>query len=54
MTQFLLVLKACSHSVYVYCMRDVFSNKLIEKSYDAIFLGMISKIKTPRHTSELQ
>ena len=35
-------------------MRDVFSNKRIEKSYDAIFLGMISKIKTARHTSELQ
>ena len=26
-------------------MRDVFSNKRIEKSYDAIFGGMISKIK---------
>ena len=35
-------------------MRDVFSNKRIEKSYDAIFWGMISKIKTARHTSELQ
>ena len=35
-------------------MRDVFSNKWIEKSYDAIFWGMISKIKTARHTSELQ
>ena len=54
MTQYFLVLKACSHSVSVHCMRDVFSNKRIEKSYDAIFLGMISKIKTARHTSELQ
>ena len=26
----------------------------MEKSYDAIFLDMISKIKTARHTSELQ
>ena len=26
----------------------------MEKSYDAIFLGMISKTKTARHTSELQ
>ena len=45
---------ACSHSVCVHWMRDMFSNKRIEKSYDAIFLGMISKIKTARHTSELQ
>ena len=37
-----------------HCMRDVFSNKRIEKSYDAILLGMIPKIKTARHTSELQ
>ena len=37
-----------------HCMRDVFSNKPMEKSYDAIFLGMISKTKTARHTSELQ
>ena len=29
-------------------------NKRIEKSYDAVFLGMISKIKTATHTSELQ
>ena len=36
------------------CIRDVFSDKRIEKSYDAIFLGMISKTKTARHTSELQ
>ena len=36
------------------CIACVFSNKPIEKSYDAIFLGMISKIKTARHTSELQ
>ena len=27
-------------------MRDVFSNKRIKKSYDAIFGGMVSKIKT--------
>ena len=26
-------------------MRDVFSNKRTEKSYDAIFLGMTSKTK---------
>ena len=37
-----------------HCMRDVFSNKWMEKSYDAIFLGIISKTKTARHTSELQ
>ena len=43
-----------SVSVSVHCMRDVFSNKTIEKRYDAIFWGMISKIKTVRHTSELQ
>ena len=30
-------------------MGDVFSNEWIEKSYDAIFWGMISKIKTARH-----
>ena len=54
MTQYFLVLKACSHRVSVHYMRDVFSNKRIEKSYDAIFLGMIFKIKTARHTSELQ
>ena len=35
-TQFLLVLKVCNHSVFVYCMCDVFSNKWIEKSYDVI------------------
>ena len=35
-------------------MRDVFSNKQIEKSYDAIFWGMISKTKTTKHTSELK
>ena len=54
MTQFFLLLKACSHNICVHCMRDVFSNKRIEKCYDAIFLGMISKIKSIRHTSELQ
>ena len=49
MIEFFLVLKACSHSsVPVHCMRDVFSNKPIEKSYDAIVLGLISKIKTAR------
>ena len=37
--------------LYIAC---VFSSKRIEKSYDAIFLGMISKIKTARHTSELK
>ena len=37
-----------------HCMRDVFSNKRIEKTYDAIFWGKISKTKTARHTSELQ
>ena len=37
-------------------IRDVFSNKQIEKSYDAISdcLDMDSKIKTTTHTSELQ
>ena len=53
MTQFFLVLKACSHSACVHCMRDVFSNKRIERSHAALCLGMISKIKTARHTSEL-
>ena len=37
-----------------HCMGDVFSNKRIEKSYDTVFLGMISKTKTARHTSELR
>ena len=37
-----------------HCMRDVFSTKRIENSYDAIFFGMISKTQTARHTSELQ
>ena len=50
MTQFLLLLKACSHSVCVNCMHDVFSNKQIKIIYHAIFLGMISKTKTTRHT----
>ena len=54
MTRYFLVLKACSHGVSVHCMCDVFSNKLIEKSYDAMFLVMISKIKTARHMSELK
>ena len=54
MTQYFLILKACSHRVSVYCMCDVLSNKWIEKGYDKIFLGMISKIKTTRHASELQ
>ena len=54
MTQYFLVLKACSHRVCVHCMREVLSNKRIEKSYDEIFLGMISKINTARHMSELQ
>ena len=35
-------------------MRDLFSDKWIEKSYDAFFWGMISKTKTARHKSELQ
>ena len=37
-------------------MRDVFSNMRIKNSYDASSdcFGMISKIKTARHTSELQ
>ena len=39
MTQFFLVLKAYSHSVYVHWMRHVFSNKRIKKNYDAIFWG---------------
>ena len=43
-----------SHSVYVHWMRDVFTNKRIKKSYDAIFWSMIFKIKSRRHTSELQ
>ena len=54
MAEFFLVLKACSHNVCVHCMRDVFSKKRIERSYAAVFWGMISKIKTARHTSKLQ
>ena len=49
-----LLLKARSHSVCVHFMRDVFSNKRIKKGYDAIFWGIISNIKTTRHTSQLQ
>ena len=37
MTQFFLVLKACSHIFCVHWMRDVFSNKRIKNSYDAFF-----------------
>ena len=51
------VLKAGGHSVCVHCMYDVFSNKQIDKSYDAIlncFQWVSSKIKTIRHSSELQ
>ena len=54
MTQYFLILKACSHRVSVHCMCDVLSNKSFEKGYDKTFLGMISKIKTTRHTSGLQ
>ena len=54
MTQYSLVLKVCNHRVSVHSMCDEFSNKQIEKSYDAIFWGMISKTKIARHTSELQ
>ena len=44
MTQFFLLLKECSTAfVYIHAWR--FSDKRIEKSYDAIFLGIISKIK---------
>ena len=45
MTQYFLVLKACSHRVSVHCMRDVFSNKRIEKSYDANFWVRFLKLK---------
>ena len=34
--QFVLVLMVCSNSLCIHCMREVFSNKWIEKSYDAI------------------
>ena len=54
MTQFFLFLKVCSHNVCVLCMRHIFSNKRIEKSCDVVFLGMICKIKSTRHTSKLQ
>ena len=45
MTQFFLLLKACSHSVCLHCMRDLFSNEWIEKSYDAIFWVWFLKLK---------
>ena len=54
MTQYFLVPKAFQPQRFRALHAWVFSNKRIEKSYDAIFLGMISKIKTARHTSELQ
>ena len=52
MTQYFLVPKAFEPQLFFACVS--ISNKRIEKSYDAIFLGMISKIKTARHMSELQ
>ena len=54
MTQYFELPKAFQAQRFCALHAWVFSNKLIEKSYDAIFLGMISKIKTARHTSELQ
>ena len=54
MTQYFLVSKAFQPQGFCALHAWVFSNKRIEKSYDAIFWGMISKIKTARHTSELQ
>ena len=45
MAQFFLLLKAYSHSVGVHCTRDVFSNKWIEKSYDAFFWVWFLKLK---------
>ena len=51
---FFRLLNACSLSVCVNCMRDVFSNKQIKINHIAVFLGMISKTKTVRHTSDLQ
>ena len=56
MTQFFLVLKACSHNVFVHCMRDVFlisGSKIAMVKFQAV-LGTISKVKKARHTSELQ
>ena len=41
-------------TAFVHGMRDMFSNKRIEKSYNAVFWGMIPKIKTTRRTTELQ
>ena len=54
MTQYFLVPKATQPQRFCALHASVFSDKRIEKSYDAIFWGMISKIKTARHTSELQ
>ena len=47
MTQYFLVLKAFQPQLFCALIKT-------ENSYDAIFLGMISKIKIARHKSELQ
>ena len=47
------LLKACSHSLCLHCIRDVFSNKGSKKAMMQFFGGMISKIKI-RIISELQ
>ena len=54
MTQFFFHHSRHVATAFVYIACVTCSNKRIEKSYDAISLGMISKIKTTRHTSELQ
>ena len=56
-TQFFLVLQVCSHSICIHCMCDVFPKNQIKfqvmMQFQNIF-SMIAKIKTTRHTSELQ
>ena len=54
MTQFFFHHSRHVATAFVYIACVTCSNKRIEKRYDAISLGMISKIKTTRHTSELQ
>ena len=54
MTQFFFHHSRHVATTFVYIACVTCSNKRIEKSYDAISLGMISKIKTTRHTNEFQ
>ena len=55
-TQFFLVPKAYNHNVCAHYIRDVFSNKQIEKAIMQfeMVLGMIFLKKTAKYISELQ